>query len=68
MKVEKTTAYRSENESLWETEKEAIENNIDSLISEIDTFDIYTGVKAWFKKNPKSVKYILANINKINVE
>lgn len=70
VKVTQVKAFKSENGCLWETEKEAIEQNIEEAMPQINS-DTYLGrmqeLKEWFKNNKHSVRYILANIDKIDV-
>jgi len=71
MKVEKITAYRSDDSCIWETEQEAIENNITDIfcLMNIDDKDTYgfrmEKLKNFFKEHKKEIKYVLANIDKI---
>lgn len=69
MKVTKITAYKSDDGSIWETESNAINDNINATIN--DTFehscddstgDIVNDVKKGVKNHPKEVRYILNNI------
>ncbi len=69
MKLTKVTAYKSNDGCIWETEKEAIQQNIDDCFgkTEITHADDYTTIKDkilnWMKEHLRDVKYILANIN-----
>lgn len=71
MKVTKITAFEADDESLWATEMEAIEQNITEGLKKIGLTaeDGYTvrqqKLKTWFKENKSVVRYILNNINKI---
>ncbi len=70
MKVEKISAFRSDNEQVWETEKQAIESNIDDIV--VKLFDVsdnpnHFQVKEWIKDNKKEIRYILNNIDKIDL-
>mgnify|MGYP006921324533 CR=1 FL=1 len=74
MKVEKVNAFKSDDGCIWEFESDAIENNINNAIWDNmewnnDNTNYRTPkLKKWFKENKAKVKYILANIDKINVE
>lgn len=74
MKVTKVNAFKSEDSSIWETEEEAIAQNIKDCICLLDhdcgegSSNISYDIMIWFKENPKEVKYILANINKIDID
>lgn len=71
MKVQVIKAYKSEDDCIYEEEKDAINQNIDICIEAMNhscndsNSSIYTDVKKWFRDHPKDVRYILANINKI---
>lgn len=71
MKITKVTAYKSNDGCIWETEQEAIQQNIDDCFgkAEISHADDYSVVKhkilCWMKEHPKDVKYVMANINVI---
>lgn len=65
MKVTKVTAFKDNNGQMWETEEQAIEANIENIIENAGLWGEYDNLKLFFKGNPKEVKYILANINKI---
>jgi hypothetical protein len=72
MKVDKITAYRDQNEGLHYDEKDAIEANIDICIENIghscsDSGGLYQEIKEWALNNPGDLRYILANIKKIDV-
>lgn len=68
LKVKKVEAFRSEDGCIWETEKEAIDNNINNCIPSI-TYDNYSKNKEklleWFRNEKHQVRYVLANIDKI---
>ena len=72
MKVQVIKAYKSEDDCIFEQEKDAINQNIDLCIENMNhncegsNSDIYNDVKRWFRDYPKDVRYILANIKKIN--
>lgn len=70
LKVTPVKAFKSEDGCIWETEKEAIEHNIDESMPSLNS-ETYGGklqeIKEWFKNNKHSVRYILANIDKIDV-
>ena len=71
MKVEVIIAYKSEDDCIYENEKDAINQNIDLCIENMNhncegsNSSIYNDVKKWFRDYPKDVRYILANIGKI---
>jgi len=77
MKIEIIKAYKSEDECIFEKEADAINQNINICIDNLEhccqTSDsdyiaeaiIYSDIKRWFRDHPKDVRYILANINKI---
>lgn len=71
MKVEIIKAYKSEDECIFEKEADAINQNINICIDNLEhccqtsDSDIYSDIKRWFRDHPKDVRYILANINKI---
>jgi hypothetical protein len=73
MKVDKITAYRDQNEGLHYDEKDAIEANIDICIENIghscnsSDSNFYKEIKEWALNNPGDLRYILANIKKIDV-
>jgi len=73
MKVTKLTAFQADDESLWTTESEAVEQNInialdDMNISPDDSYSTrQTKLKVWFKNNKTSVRFILNNINKLEL-
>lgn len=75
MKVTKIVAFKSNDDSLWETESEAINDNINQLIDETlhhscesSDSDIVNDVKAWIKNYPKDVRYILNNIKHAQIQ
>lgn len=68
MKVEKVLAYKSSDGSIYLTEKEAVNDNITTLMANANVIDLEIELKKWFKEKPKDIKYILANIDKIDVE
>lgn len=71
MKIEQIKAYKSNDGCIWETEKEALEQNIDQAIDDFVQLDSphhannRTALKEFFHQHKKQVKYILANIDKI---
>lgn len=71
MRVEQIKAYKSNDGCIWETEKEAVEQNIDECIGStgIEHSDNYSAIvsklKEWFRNHSKDVRYIQANIKKI---
>lgn len=68
MKVQVIKAYKSEDDCIYEDEVSAINHNIDLCIDNMNhsNSSIYNDVKKWFRYHPKDVRYILANIKKIN--
>jgi hypothetical protein len=73
MNLEIIKAYKSNDGCIWETEKEAINQNICEVIdlTDIKNGDSYSTIrdklKLWFKDHPKAIRYVLANINKIDL-
>ncbi len=73
MKVTLVDAFQSDDGSLWETEKEAIDSNITECINKInissgDTYSqIEDKIKFWLRDEKVSVRYVLKNINKIDI-
>ena len=72
MKIQQIKAYKSADDSIWETEEEAIYSNIQDIINEdLDHkcgdshTDITEDILNWFKQYPKSVRYIQINISKL---
>ena len=71
MKVQVIKAYKAEDDCIYENENEAISQNIDLCIENMNhscndsSSNIYMDVKKWFRDHPKDVRYILANIGKI---
>jgi len=74
MKVEQVRAFKSEDGCIWEKEEDAIDQNINDCfdkagVNHDDGFTtIRLKIKTWMKDHPKDVKYILANIHKIDIE
>ena len=72
MKVQVIKAYKSEDDCIYEDEASAINQNIDLCVENLNhscegsNSSIYNDVKKWFRDHPKDVRYILANIKKIN--
>lgn len=71
MKVEQVKAFKSDDGCIWETEVEAIDQNIENCI--VSLFEIsrepsYNDIKLWIKQNKVKVKYILNNVNKLNLD
>lgn len=72
MKVKKVIAWRSDDDCIWTTEEEAIDQNIDQCIERCDitnnmTYtDIKLSIRKWLKNHKSSVRYVLANIDKVN--
>jgi hypothetical protein len=68
MKVTKTTAFKSEDGCLHETESQAINTNIIDCLNLIDHScsdsqgDLHDDIIDWIRNHPKAVRYILANI------
>jgi hypothetical protein len=73
MKITLIKAFRSNDGCIWESEKDAIQQNIDECFGKtnISTTDTYTAIKdkvlLWIHNNPKDVRYILNNIDKIDI-
>ena len=71
MKVQVIKAYKAEDDCIYENENDAISQNIDICIENMNHdcgsggSSIYQDVKKWFRDRPKDVRYILANIDKI---
>jgi hypothetical protein len=72
MNVEKITAFKSEDGSIWEKEAAAIHSNIEDIIN--DDLDhqcegsgnnIKEEILIWFRDFPKDIKYIQANIKNL---
>lgn len=75
MKVTKIQAFKANDGSLWEKESEAINDNINELISENlhhscegSNSNIVNDVKAWIRDYPKEVRYILNNIKHAQID
>lgn len=73
MKVTLVDAFQSDDGNLWETEKEAIEANISECINKIDLSSNLTysqiedKIKLWMRNEKAAVRYVLNNINKIDI-
>lgn len=71
MNVTPIKAYKSNDGCIWETEQEAITQNIDECICSlgISYGDSYSTIKEkiheWVRNNKKDIRYILKNIDKI---
>ena len=71
MKVTKVNAFKSNDDSLYATEQEAINDNINMAIDLIDhncegsTGNLRQEVRDWFRSYPREIKYILANIKNV---
>jgi predicted Holliday junction resolvase-like endonuclease len=72
MKVEKITAFKSNDDSIWEKEGEAIHQNIEDIIRDDLAHDcensngqITQEILLWFRDYPKDIKYIQANIKNL---
>jgi hypothetical protein len=71
MKIKIIKAYKSDDGCIWESEQEAIDQNIDQCIDMLghtctnNNSNIKADIKRWFRDNPKEIRYILANINKV---
>lgn len=72
MKVQTITAYKSQDDEIWEKEGDAIHSNIQDLIIDnlnhnCDTSDtdIHKDIVLWFRDFPADIKYIQANIKKL---
>lgn len=74
MKITKITAYKADDESLWETEKEAVQQNVQSILDEIDFRAEDSGIAAerkllkWIRDEKAKVRYVIKNINNIEIE
>ena len=72
MNITKVTAFKSNDGSLWETEKEALADNVETALSKMDicSNDTYTVImdklKNWFINNKSDVRYVLKNIDKLD--
>lgn len=67
-KVTKVTMYKDKQGYVWETEKEAIDNNIESFIPCLTSEDYEVNKQLlleWFRNEKHQVRYVLANIDKI---
>jgi hypothetical protein len=73
MKVTKVTAFRADDETLWSTESDAVEQNINNALINIDfsSDDTHSSreqkLKVWFKNNKADVRFILNNIDKLKL-
>jgi hypothetical protein len=71
MKVSVIKAFQSNDGCIWETEEEAVNQNIDECldIMEISHGDSYGTIreklKKWFKDHPSQVRYVRNNIHKL---
>ena len=71
MNVEKITAYKSQDGSIWEEEACAIHSNIEDIINNnLDhncegSNSIRVDLLKWFRDHPKDIKYIQANIKNL---
>ncbi len=65
MKLEKINAFRANDGSILETEKEAIECNIDEIVNKLWDIAIEpsnSDIISWMRQNKKEIQYILKNI------
>ena len=68
MKTIKVTAFKANDENLYETESDAINPNITDCIDLIDhdcgsgSSSLHDDIIDWFRNHPKEVRYVLANI------
>jgi len=65
MKLEKINAFRANDGSIWEIEKEAIECNIDEIVNKLWDIAIEpsnSDIISWMRQNKKEIQYILKNI------
>lgn len=74
MKVTKINAFKANDGSLWETESEAINDNINEIIDqtlehtcENSNSSLTNDVKKWIRDYPREVKYILSNIKHVEI-
>jgi hypothetical protein len=73
MKVNKIQAFQDHNEGLHYDEKDAIEANIDICIEGIEhncensESSLNRDIKVWAYNNPAQLRYILNNIQKIDL-
>lgn len=71
MNVTQIKAYKANDGCIYETEAEAIAQNIEECIgsSEISHGDSYScmveKLRTWFRDHKKDVRYILKNIDKV---
>lgn len=72
MNVEKITAFKANDDSIWEKEEEAINQNIEDIIRDNLSHDcensdgqIRQEILLWFRDYPKDIKYIQTNIKKL---
>lgn len=74
MKIALIKAYKSADGCIWENENDAMQQNIDDCIghANIEHNDSYSTIcnkiKLWMKNHPKDVRYILANVRKLDLE
>jgi len=65
MKLEKINAFKANDGSIWEIEKEAIECNIDEIVNKLWDIAIEpsnSDIISWMRQNKKEIQYILKNI------
>jgi hypothetical protein len=67
MKTTKVTAFKANDENLYETESDAINSNIIDCINLIDhscsdSGSLHDDIIDWFRNHPKEVRYVLTNI------
>lgn len=72
MNVEKITAFRSDDQSIWEKEGDAINQNIEDIVRdnlahscENNNGMLTQELLLWFRNHPKDIKYIQANIKNL---
>jgi hypothetical protein len=71
MKVTKVNAFKSNDDSLYATEQEAINDNIDMAIDLIDhscegSSNLRQEIRDWFRNYPKEIRYIQSTIKKVD--
>lgn len=67
MRVTKVTGYEAADGSLWETEREAIDCNINTCLDKLSHKPDQHEIKTWLRDNKTDIRYILSNIDKMEI-